>query len=71
MLPVTSAVIFNILGPGQPDALVPMTFIRQLKELQHGAEEVLKVGNIDTRRDFVDVRDVESWTSVACKLRWK
>lgn len=48
--------IFNLLGPGQPERLVPATFIRQLKQRRDG--EPLKVGNLRARRDFVDVRDV-------------
>ena len=48
--------IFNIVGPGQPSHLVPSTFIIQLRE-RRGCEP-LRVGNLDVRRDFVDVRDV-------------
>lgn len=55
-LGVIRARIFNLFGPGQPQHLVPVTFIRQLKAIHEG--DVLKVGNLATRRDFVDVRDV-------------
>jgi GDP-4-dehydro-6-deoxy-D-mannose reductase len=55
-LGVIRARIFNLLGPGQPKHLVPNTFIRQLKDIHEG--DSLKVGNLATRRDFVDVRDV-------------
>jgi GDP-4-dehydro-6-deoxy-D-mannose reductase len=48
--------IFNLLGPGQPENLVPATFIKQFKAMREG--ESLRVGNLSTRRDFVDVRDV-------------
>jgi GDP-4-dehydro-6-deoxy-D-mannose reductase len=48
--------IFNLLGPGQPKHLVPVTFIRQLKAMRDG--DSLKVGNLATRRDFIDVRDL-------------
>jgi GDP-4-dehydro-6-deoxy-D-mannose reductase len=55
-LGVIRARIFNLVGPNQPEHLVPATFIRQLKA---GCEEgSLQVGNLETRRDFVDVRDV-------------
>jgi len=57
-LKVIRARIFNMLGPGQPDALVPMTFIRQLRACSGRAGQRLEVGNVSTRRDFVDVRDV-------------
>lgn len=55
-LNIIRARIFNLLGPGQPEYLVPATFIRQLKRLHDG--ESLEVGNLASRRDFVDVRDV-------------
>ncbi len=55
-LDVIRARIFNFFGPGQPENLVPATFIKQLKAMCDG--ESLQVGNLSTRRDFVDVRDV-------------
>ena len=55
-LSVIRARIFNFLGPGQSENLVPATFIKQLKAMGDG--ESLQVGNLSTRRDFVDVRDV-------------
>ena len=55
-LNIIRARIFNLLGPGQPEYLVPATFIRQLKRLSDG--ESLETGNLAPRRDFVDVRDV-------------
>lgn len=55
-LNVVRARIFNLVGPGQGDHLVPATFIRQLATLPRGG--TLEVGNLHTRRDFVDVRDV-------------
>ena len=49
----------NHTGPGQsPDFVVP-AFARQLKEMSAGrAEPCLKVGNLDSERDFMDIRDV-------------
>ncbi len=55
-LAVIRARIFNLFGPGQPEHLVPATFIRQLKVFRAG--DTLQVGNLSARRDFVDVRDV-------------
>jgi len=55
-LPVIRARIFNLLGPGQSELLVPATFIKQLRALHDG--QSLEVGNLACRRDFVDVRDV-------------
>lgn len=50
---------FNLIGPGQPPALVGASFARQIAEIEAGfAEPVLRVGNLAPQRDFVDVRDV-------------
>ncbi len=57
-LAVIRGCVFNMLGPGQPDTLVPMTFIKQLREVQSGRTDRLCVGQTTSRRDFVDVRDV-------------
>jgi len=50
----------NHTGPGQPDCYVIPSLIRQvLTAAQKGETSVtLRVGNISSRRDFLDVRDV-------------
>jgi GDP-4-dehydro-6-deoxy-D-mannose reductase len=49
---------FNHAGPGQqPGFLVP-DLARQIAELEHQGGGVLKVGNLDSKRDFTDVRDI-------------
>ena len=49
---------FNLTGPGEPDALVCSAFARQIAEIERGLRPpVLKVGNLESARDFVDVRD--------------
>ncbi len=55
-LSVIRARVFNLLGPGQPEHLVPAAFIKQLKSMRDGQR--IQVGNLAPRRDFVDVRDV-------------
>jgi GDP-4-dehydro-6-deoxy-D-mannose reductase len=73
-LAVLRARIFNLLGPGQPQHLVPATFIQQLRALGETREAqsaepaalaaspgtlgAIRVGTLACRRDFVDVRDV-------------
>jgi GDP-4-dehydro-6-deoxy-D-mannose reductase len=49
---------FNNIGPGQSDMFVVSTFSKQLAliKLEKKEPEIL-VGNLDARRDFVDVRD--------------
>ncbi len=49
---------FNIIGPGQDPSFALPSFARQLAAIQDGsAEPVLKVGNLDVRRDFVHLDD--------------
>jgi GDP-4-dehydro-6-deoxy-D-mannose reductase len=50
---------FNHTGPGQPPAYVVPAFASQVAAIMRGeAEPVVHVGNLDARRDFLDVRDV-------------
>ena len=49
---------FNHAGPRQSDAYVTSSFARQIAEAEAGIREpVLRVGNLDARRDITDVRD--------------
>jgi GDP-4-dehydro-6-deoxy-D-mannose reductase len=58
----THAVIarsFNHTGPGQDPRFALAAFARQLAAIAAGAcEPVLRVGNLQARRDYLDVRDV-------------
>lgn len=50
---------FNHIGPGQAERFVVSDFARQVIEIKLGLREPLvKVGSIDVKRDFTDVRDV-------------
>jgi GDP-4-dehydro-6-deoxy-D-mannose reductase len=50
---------FNHTGPGQRDTFVLSNFAKQVAEIKRGRREaVIDVGNVDVRRDFLDVRDV-------------
>lgn len=50
---------FNHTGPGQRDAFVLSSFAKQVAEIKRGLREAeIEVGNLDVRRDFLDVRDV-------------
>jgi GDP-4-dehydro-6-deoxy-D-mannose reductase len=49
---------FNHIGPRQTADFVAASFARQLAAIEAGrAEPVLSVGNLDARRDLMDVRD--------------
>lgn len=58
-LPTVRVRSFNHIGPGQSDDFVASAFARQIAEIEAGlrAPEVT-VGNLETQRDFTDVRDV-------------
>lgn len=50
---------FNMTGPGQSPAFVVSDFARQIAEAEAGRREALmRVGNLEARRDFSDVRDL-------------
>ncbi len=50
---------FNHIGPGQNDSFVTASFASQLAQISVGkAEPVIRVGNLEAARDFMDVRDV-------------
>lgn len=57
-LPVLLARPFNHAGPRQAPAYVTSAFAKQLAEIEAGiSEPILRVGNLDARRDLTDVRD--------------
>ncbi|NPV58120.1 MAG: GDP-mannose 4,6-dehydratase [Actinobacteria bacterium] len=50
---------FNMTGPGQSPEFVASDFARQIAEAEVGLREpVIRVGNLEARRDFSDVRDL-------------
>jgi GDP-4-dehydro-6-deoxy-D-mannose reductase len=58
-LPVVRVRPFNHIGPGQSPAFVASDFAKQIAESEAGLREpVVRVGNLQARRDFSDVRDI-------------
>jgi GDP-4-dehydro-6-deoxy-D-mannose reductase len=59
-LKVMVARTFNLIGPGTPQSLVPGALCAQFSNGQHE----IKVGNLTTERDFIDIRDAVAayWT---------
>jgi GDP-4-dehydro-6-deoxy-D-mannose reductase len=59
----------NHTGPGQGAEFVVAAFARQVARIAHGLQEpVVRVGNLASRRDFLDVRDVCA-AYIACVAR--
>lgn len=67
---------FNITGPGRADMFVDSSFAKQISEIEYGKRDRISHGNLETERDFIDVRDVvkgyimalrsERWGEVFC-----
>jgi GDP-4-dehydro-6-deoxy-D-mannose reductase len=50
---------FNHIGPRQGLGFVTSDFAKQIAEIEKGTREpVIKVGNLEAKRDFTDVRDM-------------
>ena len=61
---------FHLTGPGRPPHFVASSFARQIARIELGLEPpLLAVGNLDSVRDFTDVRDAVRACRVACARR--
>lgn len=49
---------FNHIGPGQSTNFVVPALAAQIAKVSKGRLEIIKVGNLDSWRDFTDVRDI-------------
>ena len=49
---------FNHIGARQSENFVVPDFASKIVKIEKGANPILKVGNLDTLRDFTDVRDI-------------
>jgi GDP-4-dehydro-6-deoxy-D-mannose reductase len=56
-LDVVIARMFNLLGPGQSPDLACSAFARQIALAEISDQNEIVTGNLDAKRDFVDVRD--------------
>jgi GDP-4-dehydro-6-deoxy-D-mannose reductase len=57
-VPTIRARAFNHVGPGQAGSFLITDIARQVAELARTGGDTLRVGNLTSRRDFTDVRDV-------------
>lgn len=51
---------YNHIGPRQDSRFACSSFARQIAAIEKGAEAVIKTGNLESYRDFMDVRDTVS-----------
>jgi GDP-4-dehydro-6-deoxy-D-mannose reductase len=59
---------FNHTGPGQSEAFVVPGFAMQIARIEAGlAPPLIRVGNLDAERDFLDVRDVTAAYALAIR----
>lgn len=58
-LPIVRVRPFTHIGPRQKTGFVTSDFAKQIAEIEKGKQEpVIRVGNLDAKRDFTDVRDI-------------
>ena len=57
-IPVVVSRSFSHTGVGQQENFVCPNFSKQVALVKKGKQSVVKVGNIDVKRDFTDVKDV-------------
>ena len=68
-LHLTRVRLFNVLGPGEPTSFVASAIAGRIVAIQAGAARPpLRTGDLSTRRDFVDVRDVARALRLAATL---
>lgn len=51
---------FNHIGPAQNKGFVVADFASAIVAIENGADPIIEVGNIESYRDFTDVRDIVS-----------
>ena len=49
---------FNHIGPRQAPGFVVSSFAKKIAELEKNNSEIIRVGNLSSKRDFTDVRDM-------------
>ncbi|MBL0405061.1 NAD-dependent epimerase/dehydratase family protein [Microvirga aerilata] len=69
-LPVMVARLFNPVGLGMPPKLALPSFARRIVKAS-GTDGVIKVGNLEVSRDFIDVREAAHLLiALACARHW-
>lgn len=55
---VTVARVFNPIGPGMGEKFLLTSLLKQISELRDGQRDVIELSRLDSKRDYVDIRDV-------------
>lgn len=66
-VPVIIARPFNHIGPGQSGTFAIANFAKQIVDVERSGQGHLKVGNLESRRDFGDVRDIVAGYAILMK----
>jgi len=66
-LSVTIVRPFQLIGKGLTDRLAPGAFARQLEEAISGRADAIKVGNLESCRDFLGVQDAAEAMWMLCQ----
>lgn len=62
---------FNITGPGRGSVFVDSSFAKQIADIEKGKQDSILHGNLESERDFVDVRDVvRGYVKALRSQRW-
>ena len=56
---------FNHVGERRGEEFVCSSFAKQIVEIEKGKKAIIKVGNLDAKRDFTDVKDIVNAYSLA------
>jgi len=57
-LKIIIARTFNVLAPAKAHTFIEAGILPQIKSIKEGGKPIIRVGDINTYRDFLDVRDV-------------
>jgi GDP-4-dehydro-6-deoxy-D-mannose reductase len=69
-IPVVVVRTFNLIGPGQSPHLACSAFARQIALAEIRGGQTLVTGNLDSHRDFIDVRDAaQAYRAIAARGR--
>lgn len=57
-LPIIRARTFYLTGPGQVESYACASFAHQVARVESGRQQVIRHGNLDAARDYLDIRDI-------------